>query len=118
MTREEFLKQLILSQYPSVLSFSEHIRMPNSTLRSILKNVGGASLDNMTKICKGLHISIESLSHFEEIKILPMEPEIDEYAKYVRMNPNLRVLFNLVKDMPEEQTKEIIHYIEFIKTRT
>lgn len=116
MTREEFLKSKILEQM-TMKDFAAKIHMPYTTLMSILKNVGGASFDNMTKICKGLHVPIESLAHFEEIKILPMEPSIDEYAKYARMNPNLRVLFNLVKNMPEEQTKEIIHYIEFIKTR-
>lgn len=37
--------------------------MPYSTLLSILnKSVGGASLDNIIKICNGLNISIETLN--------------------------------------------------------
>ena len=60
-TREDYLKTLIQTQYPSIRSFSEHINMPYSTLTSILKNVGGASVDNVIKICKCLGISTDQL---------------------------------------------------------
>ncbi len=79
-TREKYLKTLIQTQYPSIRSFSEHINMPYSTLTSILKNVGGASVDNVIKICKGLGISTDQLEKLEEQNQLSPkdEKEINE----------------------------------------
>lgn len=79
-TREDYLKTLIQTQYPSIRSFSEHINMPYSTLTSILKNVGGASVDNVIKICKGLGISTDQLEKLEEQNQLSQkdEKEINE----------------------------------------
>ena len=63
MTREEYIKTLIVDKGYSVKSFSEAVGIPYSTLRSILGGgVGGASVDNAIKICKGLGITVESLN--------------------------------------------------------
>lgn len=46
--------------------------MPYTTLRSILTNVGGASIDNVVKICNGLGISTATLEGLdEEIPVFP-----------------------------------------------
>lgn len=52
MTREEYLKMLI-KKHGSQREFAQYTGMPPSTLFSILRNVGGASIDNIAKICKG-----------------------------------------------------------------
>lgn len=60
--REEYITQLIKEKGFNIKSFAKHIEMPYSTLRSILeKGIGGASIDNVIKICKGLDISVDSL---------------------------------------------------------
>ena len=46
MTREDFLRHKIES-LGTLKEFSQKINMPYSTLLSILKNVGGASVDNI-----------------------------------------------------------------------
>ena len=51
MTREEYLKQLILEDSGTVKDFAQKIDMPYTTLHSILKNVGGAAIDKIIKIC-------------------------------------------------------------------
>ncbi len=61
MTREEYLKALI-KEYGSQREFAKYVGIPHSTLFSILKNVGGASIDNIIKICKGLGISADDLA--------------------------------------------------------
>ena len=62
INREEYITQLIKEKGFNVKSFANHIKMPYSTLRSILeKGIGGASIDNVIKICKGLNISIDTL---------------------------------------------------------
>lgn len=60
MNREAFLRNLISEQW-ALKEFAEYIQMPYSTLLSILKNVGGASINNAKKICDGLGISLAAL---------------------------------------------------------
>ena len=61
MTRENYLKSLI-SDFGTRKDFAKKIGMPYSTLLSILKNVGGASVDNIIKICNGLGITSDDLA--------------------------------------------------------
>lgn len=62
MTREEYLSKLLKQQGHTIQGFARQIGIPTSTLRSILKNVGGASVDNIFKICSGLGITTEQLN--------------------------------------------------------
>lgn len=62
MTREEFLKQKI-AEHGTMKEFAQKINMPYTTLFSILKNVGGASIDNILKICAGLNIKADTLNN-------------------------------------------------------
>ena len=69
MTREDYLKEKIKEQ-GTQREFAAKIGMPPSTLFSILRNVGGASIDNIIKICKGLNIKPDELAEIgEEITI-------------------------------------------------
>lgn len=74
MTREEFLTMRIKS-LGSVKEFSTKINMPYTTLRSILTNVGGASIDNVVKICNGLGISTATLEGLDEE--IPVSPSFE-----------------------------------------
>ncbi|MGL4697086.1 XRE family transcriptional regulator [Enterococcus larvae] len=63
MTREEFLKQLMVKKFGNVKSFAEYVDIPYTTIRSILeRGVGKAGVDNVIKICRGLGISPETLT--------------------------------------------------------
>ena len=64
MNREELLLNRIKESGFNKKDFAARVDMPYSTLLSILKNVGGASLDNVIKICNGLDISIEILNPY------------------------------------------------------
>ncbi len=68
MKREEFLKQRIESRYGSVHRFAGIVEMPPSTIYSILKNVGGASIQHIFKICTALDISVDELASYGESK--------------------------------------------------
>lgn len=68
MTREDFLRHKIES-LGTLKEFSQKINMPYSTLLSILKNVGGASVDNIIKICSGLSISTTVLENIPNTPI-------------------------------------------------
>ncbi len=70
MTRENYLKSLI-SDFGTRKDFAKKIGMPYSTLLSILKNVGGASVDNIIKICNGLGITSDDLADFDKQETTP-----------------------------------------------
>lgn len=57
MNREQYLRNLILDNYPSVRQFALEAQIPYSTLMTILsRGVGGASFDMVMGICQKLQI--------------------------------------------------------------
>jgi len=62
LSRENYIKMLIKNDDLTIKDFAQKINMPYTTLLSILNgSLGGASIDNVMKICDGLHITIEEL---------------------------------------------------------
>lgn len=62
MTREEFIKRKIREKGMTLKDYARMINMPYSTLLSMLAgNLGGASLDNVVRICNGLDTSIGTM---------------------------------------------------------
>lgn len=105
MTREEFLKNKIRS-LGSIKEFAERIEMPYSTLFSILKNVGGASIDNIFKICRGLNIHADDLTPYADYppreKICPLackDSEKDLIKKYRCLSPEGKATVDAVVDI-------------------
>jgi predicted transcriptional regulator len=58
MTREEFIKKKIKEKGMTLKDYARMIHMPYSTLAG---NLGGASLDNVARICNGLDTSIGTM---------------------------------------------------------
>ena len=123
MTREDYLKEKIKEQ-GTQREFAAKIGMPPSTLFSILRNVGGASIDNIIKICKGLNIKPDELAEIGEEITIPSETkgyytnsEAVEFAEYLRTRPGARMLFSAAKDMSKEDMEETVKYIEFLKSK-
>lgn len=123
MTREDYLKEKIKEQ-GTQREFAAKIGMPPSTLFSILRNVGGASIDNIIKICKGLNIRPDELAEIGEEITIPSEtkgyytnPETAEFAEYLRTRPVARMLFSAAKDISKEEMEETVKYIEFLKSK-
>lgn len=64
MTREQYVRDLIRRHGLSVKGFAQSISMPYTTLLSMLKNgLGGASIDNVIRVCRGLGITVEDLQN-------------------------------------------------------
>ena len=62
MSRELFLRSLILDNYPSLRQFALEADIPYSSLMTILsRGVGGASFDVVMQICKILQIDPSAL---------------------------------------------------------
>lgn len=121
MTREEYLKQLIIEDSGTLKDFAKKINMPYTTLYSISRNVGGASIDNILKICKVLGISADDLAEMEGVedtqKGYYTNNETAEYAEMLRTRPNARLLFSAAKDISKEDMQKAVEYIEFLKSK-
>lgn len=121
MTREEYLKQLIIEDSGTLKDFAKKINMPYTTLYSISRNVGGASIDNILKICKVLGISADDLAEMEGVedtqKGYYTNNETAEFAEYLRTRPNARLLFSAAKDISKEDMEKAVEYIEFLKSK-
>ena len=63
MTREEYIKGLIKDRGKNIKEFSVEIGIPYTTMLSMLKNLGGAAVDSVIKICNGLGITVEQLDN-------------------------------------------------------
>lgn len=108
MTREEYIKVLITDQGHSVKSFSNFIGLPYSTLRSILSGgVGGASVDNVIKICKGLGITVDTLNKCgdEDDGAISLSSKEREVIIAYRKNPSLQVAVDRLLGVEEITVK-------------
>lgn len=123
MTRESYLREKIL-EHGTVKEFAEKIDMPYTTLLSILKNVGGASINNVIKICSGLGISADMLAEIGDETTIPekkdgyyTDREAAEFAEYLRTRPGARMLFSAAKDISKEDMEKAVEYIELLKLK-
>lgn len=123
MTRESYLREKIL-EHGTVKEFAEKIDMPYTTLLSILKNVGGASINNVIKICSGLGISADMLAEIGDEMTIPekkdgyyTDREAAEFAEYLRTRPGARMLFSAAKDISKEDMEKAVEYIELLKLK-
>lgn len=106
MNREEYVKYLIKEHGMTLKEFSQKIDIPYSTLLSMLnRSVGGASVDNVIKVCEGLGITIEDLQNAEN------ERKPVTYKGNELSTSDILVL-DLFHRVPEEQRKELLNLIE------
>lgn|GEM_PF-4168261 len=125
MTREEFLSKLIKKQGHTIQGFAKQIGLPTSTLRSILKNVGGASADNVFKICGGLSIKADDLNTVSEVESTaesgpdpdisadklktqkkPSKKDTEYIHKYLRLTETSKDVVNCVIDYAEKAEQQ------------
>lgn len=111
MTREQYLREKIEEQ-GSLKDFSTKINMPYSTLFSILKNVGGASIDNITKICNGLNITPDYVSDNFSSNNFDSQESPTRHAKGVR----IPVLGRVAAGIPIEAVTDVEDWEEIPET--
>lgn len=67
MTKEAYIRQLILQRSPNIKEFAASIKMPYTTLLGMLKNgLGGAAVDNVIRVCRALDLTVEDLLCIDE----------------------------------------------------
>ena len=104
MNREDYIRALIKSHGYTMKNFAQLIKMPYTTLLSILNgSIGGAAMDNVLKICGALNIRIEDLNNLAS-QADPLDTVTPETAG---IDPQL---LKLIKELsPEKQIALKLH---------
>lgn len=106
MTREDYLKGLIIKRFGSIRKFAEYTGIASSTITSMLsKGVGGTSVDTVIKICKALGITVEELQNIESKDNIKKES-----------NKPTTIASHLPEgvELTEEEMKQVNDFVQFI----
>ena len=112
MEKGKILERLIKEQRYSIRGFAKKCGIADSTLRSILKNVGGASVDTIITICNNLKITVDELDcmskgieykgrSFEELQAL-----IEKERKALTIEEKNNLIKTLLADEPRNKVKD------------
>lgn len=127
MERAKILSRLIEEKGYSRRAFAERIGLPPTTLQTMLnRGVGGASIDNVLKVTKGLGITVEELEEMVAMETGEKErlgredtpalspAELAEFEAFIN-NPEHGIFFKSYLDAPEERKKDLQKVWEIIK---
>lgn len=117
MRRAEILKKLIEDTGLNTKAFAEKAGIPYTTLRSMLmRGVGGASVDNVIKVCRALGITTEEMDRlaFRPEEATALQQDFAEFEAFIN-NPEHSLFFKDYLDAPEERKREMLTFWHFIK---
>lgn len=109
MTREDYLKGLIIKRFGSIRKFAEYTGIASSTITSMLsKGIGGTSVDTVIKICKALGITVEELQNIESKDNIKKES-----------NKPITIAAHLPEgvELTAEEQEQLNDYIQFLLSR-
>nr|WP_240479742.1 helix-turn-helix transcriptional regulator [Paenibacillus wynnii] len=123
--RAKIISRLIEEKGYSRRAFAERIGLPPTTLQSMLnRGVGGAAIDNVLKVTKGLGITIDELEEMvanekgfiesSERQDALSPAELAEFEAFIN-NPEHGIFFKSYLDAPEERKKDLQKVWEIIK---
>lgn len=125
MERAKIISRLIEEKGYSRRAFAERIGLPPTTLQSMLnRGVGGAAIDNVLKVTKGLGITVDELeemaatenglkANLEQQNALT-PTELAEFEAFIN-DPEHGVFFKSYLDAPEKRKKDLQKVWEIIK---
>lgn len=125
MERAKIISRLIEEKGYSRRAFAERIGLPPTTLQSMLnRGVGGAAIDNVLKVTKGLGITVDELEEMvanengEKVNIEQQNAlspaELAEFEAFIN-DPEHGVFFKSYLDAPEKRKKDLQKVWEIIK---
>lgn len=115
MTREEKLKEFIISKYGTIASFCFESGIPRTTMSNLFtRGLGGSSVDLILKICEVLNIDVVKLNKgiIEKRKlsiyeVTPFELELlTSYREHPEFHTAIEKLLDIAKPLPKEMSNE------------
>lgn len=133
MNREVLLMDLIKKTGLSVKSFAVKAGVPYSTLRSMLeRGIGGASIDNVMKICHALNLTVDEFDAMSRYTGSPNHSSnmvnedsapfyINEDARALSQeifnNPDLKILFDASRKLTTDDIKAVVEIVNRLKAK-
>ena len=112
---EENLRELIINKYGSIRQFAFNIKIPYTTVDSILKRgIDNSNVGNVIKICKALNISLDNLIDSKEI-ISTLSFDNASIIDIPSDSIQIPVLGTIKAGIAIEAQQDIIEYIEIPK---
>ena len=119
MTKEEKLKQYILTRYKSIREFTQEIDLPYSTISTILKRgIDNSSVTNIIRICQALGISTDELAEGRIVpsativsKPIKIEDIIANTKQQIINSNNLTINNQLLND---SEVKSILNSLDLL----
>ena len=107
MTKEAYIRALILQRSPNIKEFAASIQMPYTTLLGMLKNgLGGAAVDNVIRVCRALGLTVEELLRIEDAPEAPEPFSLSDHERALirgyRSRPALQPAVDILLGLREE----------------
>ena len=101
MTKEDYVRMLVSNSGHTLKSFAKSIELPYTTLLGMLnRGLGGASVQNVIRVCRGLSITVEDLLRVEDEKSAAVPFYISDHEKMVltkyREKPEMRPAIDML----------------------
>lgn len=110
---EKKLKEIIIEKYGSVKRFSEKIKLPYTTLDTILRRgIINANINNVIKICNALDITVDELI---KNNLIAQSPKKDvEIISPEEFSKEVKLLLLKTGKISESEKKCIINMLDFV----
>lgn len=105
-TGEEIGRKLQVSK-SAISMWEKDLRSPSADLIEKFATIYGVSTDY---IITGKEYASTKDGYYRD-------PEAAEYAEYLRTRPEAKLLFSASRDMSKEDMKEVVNYIEYLKSK-
>lgn len=105
-------KGLTLSELAEKLNVS-----PSTILRWENGDIANMRRDRIAFLAKALEIKPTELLGLPDNSGYYTDPTVNEYAEQLRVNPNLRLLFDATKDMTKEDIDYVVDLVNRLKNK-
>lgn len=118
----ERLNSILQKRNLSQADLSKMTGIRSSSISDWLKGKYEPKQDKIAIIAEALNVSPVWLIGYDEPSTTQTEgyytdPEVAEFAEYLRTRPGARMLFSAAKDITKEEMEETVKYIEFLKSK-
>lgn len=94
---ENNLKELIIKRYGSLNKFADKIKIPWSTLNSVLnRGINNSNISNVIRICKELDISVDEIANGRITSN-------DDYRSSESYSPDVRAIAREAQNLTQEK---------------
>lgn len=128
------LKSVMADHKISQNELAKRTGIRQSSISDWLNNRYEPKQDKVYLLAKALNVSPAWLLGYDESNTPPVQsmftsspaddvegyyddPEVAEFAEYLRTRPGARMLFSAAKDITKEEMEETVKYIEFLKSK-